>query len=79
MFDPIRSKKIPARGSAACKKALLVTLQNCRVLDPVGERLPSQRREASASVGDDPAAARERVEIFDDHAAVVHRPAVFEN
>ena len=60
-------------------ETLLVKLQNCRVHDPIGKRLPRQRREASASVGDDPAAARERVEIFDDHAAVAQRPAIFEN
>jgi hypothetical protein len=48
--------------NSVAREALLVKLQNYRVHDPIGERLPHQRREASAFVGDDPAAARERVE-----------------
>ncbi len=58
----------------------LVDLQQRRVHDAVGERLQRQGLEARPGRGrNDPVAARQPIEIFDDHGAIVERGAVLED
>ena len=73
MLEPIGAA---FRGFAP---ALLVDLQDRRVHDAVGERLPGQRVEAAGPRRDELAAAGEHVEIFEDDAAVVEGCAVLEH